>query len=113
MPRRLDATWAEWGAPPGEFRQNPPKHETTIYRRDRNGFTWLRRVGPKDWVTISEAASILKVNPATAWQWTRQKGRLPVVKRRGVQLVRFSDVLKLAEERGLAPPLPRGPFLTG
>ena len=64
------------------------------------------------WVTISEAASILKINPVTAWQWTRQPGRLPVVRRRGIQLVRFSDVLKLAEERGLLPALPKGRFLT-
>jgi hypothetical protein len=66
----------------------------------------------KDWVTISEAASMLKVNPVTVWQWTRQVGRLPKKKRRGVQLVRFSDVVKLAEERGIAPPLTKGLFLT-
>jgi hypothetical protein len=111
MPRRLDATWADWEPPPGGYRRNPPEHEATIYRRDRNGFVWYRRVRPKDWVTISEAASILKVNPATAWHWTRQAGRLPKKKRRGVQLVRFSDVVKLAEERGIAQPLTKSIFL--
>ena len=112
MPRRRDATWAEWGPPPGGYRRNPPEPETTIYRRDRNGFVWQRRVGLKDWVTISEASYILKVNPVTAWQWTRKGSRLPAKKRRGVQLVRFSDVLKLAEERGIAPALTKGLYLT-
>jgi hypothetical protein len=112
MPRRLDATWARWGSPSEEYSKNPPEQEVTLYRRDRNGFVWQRRVTGNDWVTISEAASILKVNPVTAWQWTRKGGRLRVQLRRRLQVVRFSDVLKLAEERGTAPPLAKGLFLT-
>lgn len=112
MPRRLDSTWAEWEPPAGEYRRNPPEYEVTVFRRDRNGIVWHRRVGLKDWVTISEAASILQVNPVTAWQWTRRGGKLPSRRRRRIQLVRFDDVLKLAKERGIAPPLAKGLFFT-
>ena len=101
MPRRRDSTWAEWGPPPGEYSQNPPKKDlVTLCRRDRNGFVWFRRVMIDDWVTISEAANILMVDPATAWKWSQEGGPLPVTIRRNLRLVRFRDVLKLAEERG-------------
>ena len=111
MPRRRDATWAEWGPPPGVYRTNPPEYEVTLQRRDRNGLVWFRRVTLKDWVTVSEAANILGVNPATAWLWTKKGNYLPTKKRRGHQFVRFSHVVKLAEERGTAPPLTKGKFL--
>ena len=109
MPRRPESSWAEWGPPPGEYRQNPPQtDQVTLYRRDRNGFVWLRRVMLDDWVTISEAANILKVDPATAWKWSQEGGPLPVTIRKNLRLIRFREVLKLAEERGTAPPPPKG-----
>ncbi len=113
MPRRLDATWAEWEPPEGFYRRNPPEPVATIYRRDRNGFKWFRIVRINDWVTLSEAASILKVNPATAWQWSRKGAGLPTRKGRGTLVVRFSDVVKVAEERGIAPTLTKGHFFRG
>lgn len=111
MPRRLDSTWAEWGAPEGGYLKNPPEPEATLYRRDRNGFVWERRVGLKDWVTVSEAANILRVNPVTAWQWAKT-GRLPAKKRRKLQVVRFGDVVALAMERGSGPALASGIYFT-
>jgi len=66
MPRRRDATWASWDPPKGGFRQNPPVPEFWLYRSDRNGFTWQRHVKGGDWITLSEAANLLEINPATA-----------------------------------------------
>ena len=110
MPRRRELTRYEWKLPDGHYYRNPPEPQATIYRTDRNGFVWMRLVDSKDWVTVSDVAGFLGVNPATAWNWVRA-GKLKSRKRRGVIVVRFGDIEQMATERGLYE-RPRGVFLT-
>jgi hypothetical protein len=100
MPRLREATWVSYAAPEGEYWTNPPEPETWLHRRDRNGFVWSRHVRGKDWMTLSEAATYLQINPATAWSWART-GKLKAKRRGRVRMVRFTDVYDLGAARGI------------
>lgn len=104
MPRLREATWVSYRTPKGEYRTNPPEPETWLYRRDRNGFVWHRHVRAKDLVSLSEAATYLRINPATAWSWAKA-GKLKAKKRGPVRVVRFADVHSLAVEGGIVKEL--------
>jgi hypothetical protein len=72
---------------------NPPK-KGLIIKRKIGGGEYIRKVGPKDFVTTTEACAILKYSLVHLYRLVSWK-KLKPVRKRGRLFFRLKDVLEL------------------
>ena len=77
---------------------NRPIAAAVTVLRDRTGFHYERQVGLDDFVTVRDAAQLLRVPPMTVTRWIKKR-RIRSGKKRGVSVIRLRDVLRVAQER--------------
>jgi len=73
--------------------ENPPK-KGLIIKRKIGGGEYIRKIGPKDFVSSTEACKILGYSLIHVYRLVRWK-KLRAIKRRGRLLFRLKDVLNL------------------
>ena len=66
--------------------------------RDRTGFRYERQVGLDDFVTVREAAQLLRVPAMTVTRWIKKR-RMRSGKKNGVLVIRLREVLRVAQDR--------------
>jgi hypothetical protein len=75
-----------------------PIGAAVIVLRDRTGFQYERQVGLGDFVSIREAAQLLRVPIMTLTRWVRSE-KVKSSRRNGFVIIRVREVLRLAKER--------------
>lgn len=76
------------------------KNRGAKIEKKTRGLEWMREVGPRGEVTVSEAAALLGVTPVTVLRWL-SAGSLKVVSKGRQATVRLDDLRREAVERGL------------
>ena len=74
----------QWGSPRGGV-------TLVVLIRGRQ---YIRRVRPSDWVTIEEAAAILKKNWSTVYRWV-QSGKVEARRKAGVVMIPLTEVKRV------------------
>jgi len=76
-----------------------PIGAAVVVVRDRTGFSYERHVGLDDFVTVRDAAALLRVRTMTIGRWVKTRS-LGSRKQNGVSVIRLRDVLRVAQQRG-------------
>lgn len=113
MPRRedsLDAFWIDPRLPtsdsPSDSEEASAKMmpcEAVLIIRDKIGFRYERRARLQDFVSEREAAKLLGLPVMTVHRWVKG-GQLHGETKRDYSVIRLSEVLRVANERGLLDP---------
>ena len=85
-------------------RMAPPEGTTrligsaVVVLRDRTGFRYERQVGLDDFVTVRDAAQLLRVPIMTVTRWIKKR-RIRSRKQGGFSVIRLREVLRVAHAR--------------
>ena len=95
-PAHVRSSYVTHTASPAEARR--PIGAAVTVLRDRTGFRYERHVGLDDFVTVREAAQLLRVPAMTVTRWIKKR-RIRSGKKNGVSVIRLSEVLRVAQDR--------------
>ncbi|MGH2373367.1 MAG: helix-turn-helix domain-containing protein [bacterium] len=95
-PAHVRSSYVTRTASPDEAR--PPIGAAVTVLRDRTGFRYEREVGLDDFVTVRDAAQLLRVPAMTVTRWIKNQ-RIRSSKQHGVSVIRLREVLRVAQDR--------------
>ncbi len=75
-----------------------PIGAAVVFVRDRTGFRYERQVGLDDFVTVRDAAQLLRVPVMTLTRWIKKR-RIRSRKQNGFSVIRLREVLRVAQDR--------------
>ena len=95
-PAHVRSSYLTHSASPAEAMR--PIGAAVMVLRDRTGFRYERQVGLDDFVTVRDAAQLLRVPAMTLTRWIKKR-RIRSGKKNGVSVIRLREVLRVAQER--------------